>query len=307
MASEIEAPDLSSKPLEFLCAVLGRSDEEQPGTKSLSALVSPDPSRPYVTLTFAQSLDAKIAGRAGLQLILSGDESMKMTHWMRTMHDGILIGIGTALNDNPQLNVRHLPFPKQGGHLEYYHHPRPLILDPHLRLSPKCKLIKNASLKAGVMPWVISARPYPDVVQVEGQDRVADWESRKAAIEDAGAKILLVDVELPASSRTSSYLPIKAVLEAIRAEGIQSVMVEGGARIILSFLSAATQDELVDSLIVTVAPVIVGAHGVGYSELLDDIPALQHVRTEALGKDVVMGMKVVKSILQNKATGQHYD
>ena len=42
---------------------------------------SPDPSRPFVTLTFAQSLDAKIAGKAGKQLILSGKESMVMTHW----------------------------------------------------------------------------------------------------------------------------------------------------------------------------------------------------------------------------------
>jgi 2,5-diamino-6-(ribosylamino)-4(3H)-pyrimidinone 5'-phosphate reductase len=80
--------------------------------------------RPYVTLTFAQSLDGKIAGKGGKQLILSGQESMIMTHWyamiirlwylisifvhwetrMRTMHDAILVGIGTALNDDPQLN-----------------------------------------------------------------------------------------------------------------------------------------------------------------------------------------------------------
>ena len=40
-----------------------------------------DESRPYVTLTFAQSLDAKIAGKGGKQLILSGNESMTMTHW----------------------------------------------------------------------------------------------------------------------------------------------------------------------------------------------------------------------------------
>ncbi|CAK5280718.1 unnamed protein product [Mycena citricolor] len=60
--------------------------------------------RPRVTLTFAQSLDAKIAGALGAQLILSGKESMVMTHWLRTMHDGILVGIGTALNDDPQLN-----------------------------------------------------------------------------------------------------------------------------------------------------------------------------------------------------------
>ena len=81
MASEIEGPDLSSKPLQYLGEVLGSPDVEKPGTTPLSTLNSPDPSRPYVTLTFAQSLDAKIAGRAGLQLILSGDESMRMTHW----------------------------------------------------------------------------------------------------------------------------------------------------------------------------------------------------------------------------------
>jgi hypothetical protein len=79
--------------------------------------------RPLVTLTFAQSLDGKIAGKGGKQLILSGRESMLMTHWydidldlrdipipyycrgrMRTKHDAILVGIGTALSDDPQLN-----------------------------------------------------------------------------------------------------------------------------------------------------------------------------------------------------------
>jgi hypothetical protein len=60
--------------------------------------------RPRVTLTFAQSVDGKIAGRDGKQLILSGKESMVMTHWMRTIHDAILVGIGTARNDDPQLN-----------------------------------------------------------------------------------------------------------------------------------------------------------------------------------------------------------
>ena len=75
---------------------------------------------PSVTLTFAQSLDGKIAGKNGKQLILSGPDSMLMTHWyrpfidksvlfifdfrMRTMHDAIIVGIGTALNDDPQLN-----------------------------------------------------------------------------------------------------------------------------------------------------------------------------------------------------------
>jgi hypothetical protein len=91
-------------------------------TETLSNSVTESPGHIQVTLTFAQSLDGKIAGVGGKQLILSGKESMLMTHWyasliavrycldlhykarMRTIHDAILVGIGTAVNDDPQLN-----------------------------------------------------------------------------------------------------------------------------------------------------------------------------------------------------------
>lgn len=75
------------------------------GIKSaLDAILEGQRNKVHVTLTYAQSLDGRIAGKDGTQLRLSGDESMLMTHWMRTRHDAILVGIGTALNDNPQLN-----------------------------------------------------------------------------------------------------------------------------------------------------------------------------------------------------------
>lgn len=74
----------------------------------LSPPIQPHTNRPHVTLTYAQSLDAKIAGANGNQLILSGKESLVMTHWLRTMHDAILVGVGTALNDDPQLNSMHI-------------------------------------------------------------------------------------------------------------------------------------------------------------------------------------------------------
>lgn len=63
--------------------------------------------RPFITLTFAQSLDGKIAKR-NQQILISGKESMAMTHRLRTLHDGILVGIGTALVDDPQLNGRQV-------------------------------------------------------------------------------------------------------------------------------------------------------------------------------------------------------
>ena len=64
-------------------------------------------SRPHVTLTYAQSLDGCISGKGGKQLRLSSEESMVMAHWMRSLHDAILVGIGTAVNDDPQLNSEH--------------------------------------------------------------------------------------------------------------------------------------------------------------------------------------------------------
>ena len=70
-------------------------------------------------------------------------------------------------------------------------------------------------------------------------------------------------------------------------------MVEGGARIIRSFLSSAAPGRLIDALIVTTAPVLVGCDGVGYGEGLEQAPKLSHITTELLGRDTVTGMKSV--------------
>ena len=71
-----------SGPPQILADTLGALPADvHPGKESLPDLVPSDSTRPYVTLTFAQSIDAKIAGAGGKQLILSGEESMRMTHW----------------------------------------------------------------------------------------------------------------------------------------------------------------------------------------------------------------------------------
>ncbi|KAH9996041.1 dihydrofolate reductase-like domain-containing protein [Russula vinacea] len=284
-----------SSPPQILTSTLGALPEDvEPGKAPLPDLVPSDSARPYVTLTFAQSIDAKIAGAGGKQLILSGEESMKMTHWMRTMHDGILIGVGTAVNDNPQLNVRHLPFPAQNTHFQHYHHPRPLILDPHLRLSPTCKLIINAAKGVGVAPWVISAPP-PKIegffANEDDGKKLQEWEAHREALQAAGVTVILVEPETlhPDLPPPTSNLPLPAVLRTLHDKGIRSVMVEGGARIIQSFLA----ERLVDALIVTTAPVLVGGDGVGYSEGFQQLPGLKYIHTELLGRDIVVGLKIM--------------
>lgn len=61
---------------------------------------------PFVTLTYAQSIDGSLAVERGKPTLLSGPASMKMTHTLRTLHEGIMVGVGTILADNPSLNAR---------------------------------------------------------------------------------------------------------------------------------------------------------------------------------------------------------
>ena len=112
------------------------------------------------------------------------------------MHDAILIGIGTALNDDPQLNsehtpqtvflsthnnsslARHLPPPPEGTR---HHLPRPVIIDTHLRLSPTCKLLRNYQAGQGRRPWILCV----------GEES-AERRQRLDALEKAGATVIQV-------------------------------------------------------------------------------------------------------------------
>lgn len=194
--------------------------------------------RPHVTLTFAQSQDGKIAGPGKTQLALSGAESMLMTHKLRTLHDGILIGIGTLLNDNPQLNARLLSNPPAVSEL-----PRPVVLDSLLRMPVDCKLIRNYSAGTGRQPLVIASS--------------AASSEKRLQLQEAGAEV----VQMQADASTNQ-LDWAQVLAMIRTAGITRLMVEGGAAVIDSLLQ---QPRLIDTLLVTIAPVHIGREGFGFT------------------------------------------
>ena len=89
--------------------------------------------RPFTTLSYAQSLDGSLALHAGEPYLISGRGSLKLTHMLRAEHDAILVGIGTILADNPQLNVR----------LTAGADPQTIILDSQLRTPPESKVFEN--------------------------------------------------------------------------------------------------------------------------------------------------------------------
>ncbi|SPO31618.1 related to RIB7 - HTP reductase [Ustilago trichophora] len=198
--------------------------------------------RTHVTLTFAQSQDGKIAGAGKEQLALSGSESMIMTHKLRTLHDGILVGIGTVLNDNPQLNARLLSHPPTVSGL-----PRPVVLDSKLRMPVDCKLIRNHAAGVGRQPLVLSS--------------IHASPGRRKVLEEAGAEVIQIDHDAP----STASLDWTMLLKHIHMAGIQRLMVEGGAAVIDSLMQ---QPHHIDALLVTIAPLTVGPEGFGFSSAL---------------------------------------
>ncbi|PWY97886.1 bacterial bifunctional deaminase-reductase [Testicularia cyperi] len=226
--------------------------------------------RPHVTLTFAQSSDGKIAGSGKKQLALSGKESMVMTHQLRSLHDGIMVGIGTVLNDNPQLNARLLSPPLAVDRL-----PRPVVLDSMLRMPITSKLIRNYAEGNGRQPLVFcSASADP---------------SLQTGLEALGVEVVRVREARAEGQRPT--LDWHKILERLHRLGIRRLMIEGGASVIDSLMDNQT---LVDALLVTVAPTTVGPDGFGFSAPLpsrqidDEVSDWASVASTNFGRDDVI-------------------
>ncbi len=208
--------------------------------------------RPFCTLTYAQSVDGCIACDPMNPLAISGPESMVLTHRLRSLHDAILVGIRTVLADNPRLNVRLVDGPD----------PQPVVLDGNLRIPPDCRLLDNGSKR----PWIAA-----------GFD--AEYR-RRDELEAGGATVM----RLPTDAR--GWIALDPLLRAMGEMGIDSLMIEGGARVLTSFMRA----RLVDQVVITIAPMMVG--GVRAFLMLSDDPAslprLAGARYTVLGNDLVL-------------------
>lgn len=206
--------------------------------------------RPFVTLSYAQSVDGSITRQRGEPLALSGQESMTLTHQLRTGHDAILVGIGTVLADDPRLTVRLVAGPD----------PQPIIVDSQLRLPLTAKLLTEHPHK-------------PIVATTTAADA-----HKEAALQDMGATV----VRLPLTENGRVSLP--ALLDWLYQSGMRRLMVEGGASIITSFLA----EQLVDRLVITVAPLLVGGLNAVGSLNGHGLPQLQNPHSQWLGKDMIL-------------------
>ena len=202
-----------------------------------------------VTLKLATSLDGRIATSTGESRWITGEAARAAGHRLRAEHGAVGIGIGTALADDPELTVR----------LPGYDGPQParVVLDSLGRLPPSIRLARTADQ---VPTYVVTLT---------------------AAIELDGVR------HIEAAAGPDGRPALRPVLEALKAAGISTLLVEGGGQVAASFVRAG----LVDRIEWFRAPMLLGSEGrpcLGALEIgrLAEAPRFRRASVEALGSDL---------------------
>mmetsp|Transcript_127600 Transcript_127600/g.318635 ORF Transcript_127600/g.318635 Transcript_127600/m.318635 type:complete len:557 (-) Transcript_127600:156-1826(-) len=243
-------------------------------------------SRPFALLSFATSMDGFIAeiketpdgGREKRPVALSGEASNVLTHHLRGAVDAILVGVGTALTDNPLLNVR-----QEGAGPS----PQPVVLDSQLRLPPDCRLL-TAEVPGGRPPTIVLCTCFEGVGAGGGENdasssALAGKAARAAALRAAGAVVLQCRAD------GEGRVCLKDAWRVLRESGVRSLMIEGGAEVIMALLLEQQATKLVDRLIITQASAILGS---GVSWASRSRPKLLEAHSFPLGQDAILAAKL---------------
>ena len=213
--------------------------------------------RPYLLLKAAMTLDGRIATARGESKWITSPEQRRHARALRRLYDGVLVGIGTVLADDPALTVRlDGPWPRQ---------PLRVVLDSKARTPVTAKLIQG--------------EPKGHAVIAVGADAP---EARVRALEEAGASV----VRCPG---VDGRVAPAELLSALFARDVRGVLVEGGAEVAASFLDAG----LVDRVAMFLAPRLLGgvkAPSVlaGAGRELKRAVALDGVEVRRVGDDILV-------------------
>lgn len=205
-----------------------------------------------VTLKLATSLDGRIATSRGESRWITGPQARQAVHELRAAHDAVLVGVETALADDPELTVR---LDGWGGR-----QPARVVLDSRQRLAQDCKLVATAR---DIPTYVIATTP------------------PEPRLVDAGVRVL--QVRAVGEARPELH----DVVETLATEGLQRLFVEGGGQVAGSFLRCG----LVDRVEWFRAPMVIGGEGrpgIGALalEVLADAPRLRRVEIREVGDDL---------------------
>jgi GTP cyclohydrolase II len=212
--------------------------------------------RPGVIVKYAQTLDGRIATASGDAHWISGEPERTVSHALRAACDGVMVGLGTVVADDPQLTVRMVPGAS----------PTRVILDSTLRLPTTARVLDDEASTIILTTERSSSR-------------------RRGALRGRG---VAVDVVAERDGRVD----LEAALQQLRDRGMELLLVEGGAAVITSLLRAG----LVDRLIVAIAPLVIGAGTSAVDQLditrISDGIHLRNRTVVPVGDDVLMAWDV---------------
>ena len=225
--------------------------------------------KPYVILNAAMTLDGKIATKTGSSEI-SGPEDLERVHEIRKKADGIMVGIGTVLADDPRLTVHKIPSSKSDN-------PIRVVVDNKARTPIDFRILNDDA----------------DTIIAVGS--ICDENNPQS---DADAVSRAKSISQKADVFYSSKTPVDLVefMDYLYSKGIKTLMLEGGATLNFSMI----RENLIDEVRICIAPMIAGGRdaktffdGEGFDYMKDAVK-LELVKSYSCGKDFVMEYKVLK-------------
>ncbi|MFH1010949.1 MAG: bifunctional diaminohydroxyphosphoribosylaminopyrimidine deaminase/5-amino-6-(5-phosphoribosylamino)uracil reductase RibD [bacterium] len=217
--------------------------------------------RPWILLKMAQTLDGRMALASGDSQWITGEASRREVHRMRSRLDGVLVGIHTVLQDDPELTVRFV----RGRN------PWRVVLDSSLRIPLEARVLHHPE-------------PARTIIFTTNQASA----EKRTALEKLGVRVF----EVPPSN--GGVVDLQAALSKMAELGIMSLLVEGGGTVHRSFLLSG----FADALTVAIAPKFIGGDGkasVGALglESLTKMPEFVWRRRRMIGNDLWLELENV--------------
>ena len=210
---------------------------------------------PFIILKMAATLDGKLATRNGESQWITGEASRRFVHRLRDQVDGVVVGIGTVLKDDPMLTARI-----RGGRDPYR-----IVFDSRLRIPENAKVFDLSPSKAIVA-----------TTEMAPQDKIE-------RLQEKGARVLISDSKLGKVDLKSSLLKLGEL-------GLMSLLVEGGSQINGSFLDQG----LIDKIFLFLSPKLIGDpmapgifNGAGVASLKEAI-SIRDLKVRKIGEDILL-------------------
>ena len=225
--------------------------------------------KPYVILNAAMTLDGKIATKTGSSEI-SGPEDLERVHEIRKNADGIMVGIGTVLADDPRLTVHKIPSSKSDN-------PIRVVVDNKARTPIDFRILNDDA----------------DTIIAVGS--ICD-ENNPNSDEDAVSRAKAISQKADVFYSSKTPVDLVEFMDYLYSKGIRTLMLEGGATLNFSMI----RENLIDEVRICIAPMIAGGRdaktffdGEGFDYMKDAVK-LELIKSYSCGKDFVMEYKVLK-------------